>query len=400
MRFKYVILGAGPAGLAAGYRLLKHGESSFIILEKEATAGGLCRSVMVDGAPLDRGGGHFLDSRNKDACDFLFSFLPKSEWTHYKRISKIKLGNYLIDYPFELNLSQLPFHIRFRYLISYLHAILKKKKNSQTFENWVLATYGEQMAQDYLIPYNKKIWSINLKELDTSWLHKIPSVPPVKILSSLLGFTQKKVNLPSHPSFYYPKRFGYGEVWERIALSMKNHIQYNTLIKKIDIKSKTVNETYSGDVIINTIPWDIPVFSPQLPVTIQSAISALKHTTIRVSYLPKKIKTKAHWAYIPDQNTAHHREIYRSNFSKNAPGFWTETNEARSKMEQDHTKKYWINDYAYPLPTKKKQKSINLILQYFSQHGIHGVGRWGQWEHINSDITINRSFNLVDLLLS
>ena len=65
MRVKYLILGAGPAGLSLACSLLKKGEKDFFILEKNNEVGGLCRSRDVDGAPLDIGGGHFLDVRNQ-----------------------------------------------------------------------------------------------------------------------------------------------------------------------------------------------------------------------------------------------------------------------------------------------------------------------------------------------
>ena len=58
-KVRYLILGAGPSGLAFARTLLDQGENSFLILEKEEIAGGLCRSMMVDGSPFDIGGGHF-----------------------------------------------------------------------------------------------------------------------------------------------------------------------------------------------------------------------------------------------------------------------------------------------------------------------------------------------------
>ncbi len=75
-KVKYLILGAGPAGLTFANMLKRKGEESFLILEKEKEAGGLCRSAEVDGSPLDIGGGHFLDVRRPKVCEFLFDFLP------------------------------------------------------------------------------------------------------------------------------------------------------------------------------------------------------------------------------------------------------------------------------------------------------------------------------------
>ena len=90
-RVKYLILGAGPAGLSFANCLKQKGEESFLLLEKEKEAGGLCRSMDVDGAPLDIGGGHFLDVRRPEVNRFLFGFMPEEEWNRYERDSKISL---------------------------------------------------------------------------------------------------------------------------------------------------------------------------------------------------------------------------------------------------------------------------------------------------------------------
>ena len=72
---KYIILGAGPAGLTFANSLLQSKRDNFVILEKELTAGGLCRSVEVDEFPFDIGGGHFLDVRYPHVNEFLFKFM-------------------------------------------------------------------------------------------------------------------------------------------------------------------------------------------------------------------------------------------------------------------------------------------------------------------------------------
>ena len=71
------MLGAGPAGLTFANKLLQTGEDSFIVIEKETEAGGLCRSIKVDGSPFDIGGGHFLDVRRPHVNEFLFRFMPE-----------------------------------------------------------------------------------------------------------------------------------------------------------------------------------------------------------------------------------------------------------------------------------------------------------------------------------
>ena len=106
--FKYVILGAGPSGLSFAHTLRLLGEESFVVIDKESVAGGLCRSAIVDGKPLDIGGGHFLDVKRKDVLELLFRFMPREEWQEHRRVSKIRIRGVEIDHPLEGNLWQLP----------------------------------------------------------------------------------------------------------------------------------------------------------------------------------------------------------------------------------------------------------------------------------------------------
>ena len=103
-RYKYVILGAGPTGLTVANRLMDLQEDSVLILEKEEEAGGLCRSIQVDDAPLDVGGGHFLDTRSSEVTSYLFRFMEKDEWNIYERDSKIQLERGVVDHPIEANI--------------------------------------------------------------------------------------------------------------------------------------------------------------------------------------------------------------------------------------------------------------------------------------------------------
>ena len=82
-------------------RLKQMGESSFLVLEKEKEAGGLCRSAQVDGSPFDIGGGHFLDVRRPKVNEFLFQFMPEEEWDKFDRDSRIAVNGDVISHPIE-----------------------------------------------------------------------------------------------------------------------------------------------------------------------------------------------------------------------------------------------------------------------------------------------------------
>ena len=143
-KFKYIILGAGPSGLTFANKLLQSGEDSFIVLEKEAEAGGLCRTALIDNAPLDFGGGHFLDIKRKEVLDFLFSFLPEKEWQLHKRKSTIITNGTEIDYPFESNIWQLPTENQIDYLLSISKTESEKKTNAKKIYRLDILEIGRQ----------------------------------------------------------------------------------------------------------------------------------------------------------------------------------------------------------------------------------------------------------------
>lgn len=396
--YKYVILGAGPSGLAFANRLMDNGETSFVVLEKESEAGGLCRSAIVDGSPLDIGGGHILDTRNKKAIDYVFKFMPEREWNFYHRISKIRIGNNIIDYPFESNIWQFPIAKQVEYLMS----IFKSGSNldiqmPKEFIKWISWKLGDLIASDYMIPYNKKIWSINLNKLGTYWLYKLPDV---SITDTLLSCLERKSigKLPGHSNFYYPKKFGYGEVWKRMAKRLGDKILYRYSANSIDIGNRIVNNHISGDKVIVTIPWTTLKISDKLPDILVKDLNSLKKSSIRISYSPVHEPTDSHWTYFPDKTLAYHRVIYRSNFCADSKGCWYETNEKRAKMLIENEPWFFVNKFAYPLNTLGKPESMQRILEYCVKRRVFGLGRWGEWEHMNSDIAVEKGIELADKL--
>jgi len=384
--YKYIILGAGPSGLSFAHTLKDHGETSFLVLEKESVAGGLCRSEDVDGAPLDIGGGHFLDTKRKDALDLIFRFMPRTEWREYKRVSKIRIRGVEIDYPIEANLWQLPLKDQIDFLESITQAgCLQGATMPQTFEQWILWKLGKLIAEEYMLPYNRKIWSIKLNKLGTYWLYKLPSVSFRETLQSCL---EQKPNgtLPAHATFLYPKKYGYGEVWQRMGESLGDQLLAATPVSSIDIKKRIINGIFKAETIITTIPWTQWPNITHLPESVTGSIKTLTYVSIDVDYKSETLPGNAQWIYDPDEKHSYHRIVCRNNFCKESRGYWTETNSTRS-----HAQEGWRyrNQYAYPVNTKSKPSSIAEILRWAERQRIIGLGRWGTWEHMNSDVAVS-----------
>ena len=88
----------------------------------------------------------------------------------------------------------------------------------------------------------------------------------------------------------------------------------------------------------------------------------------------------------------------RHNFCATAKGFWTETNLSRFDEAGANKDNYFINKYAYPLNTLGKNESMAELLSFMKKKNIYGLGRWGEWQHYNSDVVVDRALELADKL--
>lgn len=399
---KYLILGAGPAGLTVANKLLQYGIKSFLVLERESEAGGLCRSTEVDNSPFDVGGGHFLDVRRPKVNEFLFNFMPEDEWDKYERDSRIEVNGNIINHPIKANIWQMKLEDQVEYLKSIAVAGCNIGKDKpDEFVDWIYWKLGDRIANDYMIPYNQKMFGDNLNALGTYWLEKLPNVSFEETLLSCL--TKKAYGTqPGHAQFYYPKKYGYGELWLRMAEQIKDKIIYNCTVNYIDfnkneVRTKT-NERFQVDIIISTIPWLEFGEIVGMPEEIRSSIKELKYSSVQTEYFSQNLNTEAQWIYYPDPTISYHRILVRHNFCPDSRGYWTETNGDRIVNTQSEFRHF--NKYAYPLNTLDKPKIMSNLLQWTEAHNVYGLGRWGEHQHYNSDVTVELALKMAEKLVN
>lgn len=92
-----------------------------------------------------------------------------------------------------------------------------------------------------------------LNQLDTYWLEKLLNGSFEETLLSCL--TKKAYGKPlGHAQFHYPKKYGYGELWPRMAATLEGQIEY---VKAIDFRTRAVTtsdgQNYQAEIIITTI---------------------------------------------------------------------------------------------------------------------------------------------------
>src|SRR5215831_15752700 len=92
-----LIIGAGPAGLTAGYLLSKAGKSVVVLEQDPASIGGISRTVEHEGFLFDIGGHRFFSK--SAAVEALWNEILPDDFLHRPRLSRIFYRGKFYSYP-------------------------------------------------------------------------------------------------------------------------------------------------------------------------------------------------------------------------------------------------------------------------------------------------------------
>ena len=211
-----LVLGAGPAGLTAGYMLGKAGRPA-IVLEAEDQVGGLAKTVERDGYRFDLGGHRFFTKSVE--VDALWHEVLGDEFLLRPRMSRIYWNGRFLDYPLrgtdvirKLGAVELT-----RCMASYMRAATRRNKVDETFEDWVSNRFGRRLFELFFRSYTEKVWGVPTTEIRAEW-----AAQRIKGLSFFSrregGVLRQQGNKVKSliGEFHYP-RFGPGQMWEAMT---------------------------------------------------------------------------------------------------------------------------------------------------------------------------------------
>ena len=206
---------------------------------------------------------------------------------------------------------------------------------------------------------------------------------------------------PGHATFYYPKKYGYGEVWLRMAAELGDHIRYQANVQELDVDRRCVRTAdgscIRAEKIISTIPWGSFSKIRGMDEELRRLIASLKHSAVETRYVKENLDTEAQWLYIPDEDKPYHRILVRHNFCTGSRGYWLETRKERVPMYTETTDFAYMNEYAYPMNTIGKVEAMQKILAFCREKGIYGLGRWGEHSHYNSDVVVEAAMKFAEM---
>lgn len=437
MAGKIIIIGAGPSGLGAAYRLRELEYKDWQIYEKNDYVGGLSASFKDDKGFTWDIGGHVIFSHYEYFDNLLEKFLNK-DYLEHRRKAYIWMMKRWIPYPFQNNIRYLPKKEAWECLMGLLSASRRKTAAVANFKEWILATFGEGIAQYFMLPHNLKAWSYPLEEMSYSWIGEGVSVVDFKKALRNFFFLREDISWGPHGIFKFPLCGGTGEIFRRFIPLLKDHLFLDKEITSIDIEKRQVisnsQDKIPYDVLINTMPLDKFIKIAGLTKFLGVA-NKLKHNGVLVVGLgfKKNAFSDKCWVYFPEGNCPFYRITYFSNYSPhNVPGggyssLICET--AYSEFKPPDTDKivedtilglintgilsvddrkhivstYLIDaEYAYPIPTLDRDNALDVIQPYLKQKNIYSCGRFGSWKYelANTDYCLMQGVEAVDGILA
>ena len=203
------ILGAGPAGLAAAYRLAARG-LDVIVLERNDHVGGLAASFEVTGQRVDHGSHRLHASTPPDILDFLRSRLG-DELQSRPRNGRIRLHDRWLAFPLGIgDLARgLPLGFVGRAGLSALGAAIRPRRTT-TFEDAVRTGLGRVMGEAFYFPYARKIWGIDPDELSGEQARR-------RISADSAWKLARRVLARRDGRFFFYPRGGFGRIAEVVA---------------------------------------------------------------------------------------------------------------------------------------------------------------------------------------
>ncbi len=429
MHVKYLIIGAGPTGLGAAWRLAERGENDFLVLERHPYAGGLAASFTDAAGFTWDVGGHVVFS-HYDVFDRLLDDLLGDAVLRHERESWIRVAGTFVPYPFQNNIRRLPPELAWECVEGLLAAGRDAAAGVHPnppahFREWIDRVFGPGIARLFMVPYNFKVWAHPAEAMSHRWIgERVSVVDAGRVIKNII-FGADDVAWGPNNTFSFPLRGGTGEIFRRLAARFADRVRFSEATVAVDPAARTVR-TASGqaigyDHLLSTGPLDRLVIDQLRGATpaMVAAAKRLKHNGAYIHGLgfdgaPPDSRC---WMYFPEANCPFYRVTNFHNYSPlNTPdpdgmrprqrALMTETSFSGHKPEDPATLvdrtvaglaattltapddagrivSTWEMrvDYAYPIPCLERDAALAVIQPALEAMGVFSRGRFGGFKY-------------------
>jgi protoporphyrinogen oxidase len=436
-----VILGAGPTGLGAAYRLNEEARTDWQLFESSSHVGGLSASFVDDQGFTWDIGGHVLFSHYPYFDAAVEQALSGAYYEH-QRESWVRIQGGWVPYPFQNNVRYLLETSR-DLCVNGLRRLAGDPAQAANFREWMDAVFGEGIVRYFMEPYNRKVWGVPLESMSKDWIAERVSVVDLARIERNIAEQRDDLSWGPNNTFKFPQHGGTGAIYSGIAGNFADRIAFNHEMVAIDPLAKRI--TFSNgivksyDILINTPPLDLLVSKiAGAPEEVESAAAKLVHNSgliVGLGLRGRRDDTKC-WMYFPEDNCPFYRVTNFHNYSPyNVPGgrvdqyfsLMCETTYSAHKpvdketivedtiqglinagmieerQRQDIVSTYVIDiPYSYPVPTLERDAALQVIQPWLEARGIYSRGRFGAWKYEvgNMDHSFMQGVEVIERILA
>lgn len=433
---KIVILGAGPTGLGAGYRLQERGHDDWHIYEAADHVGGLAASVTTPNGFVYDTGGHVMFSSYSYFHQLVDTLLGE-DFTRIERESWIWMQQRWVPYPFQNNIKFLERESVLECLLG-LATSRADAAGARNFGEWMLATFGEGITRLFMRPYNFKVWAHPAELMSKDWIAERVSVVTLESVLRNVILDREDSSWGPNNSFKFPLYGGTGGLYERFHPYVDAHLTLNARATAVDPDARVVRFADGSeaeyDVLLSSLPLNRLVsMLTRAPSDLQRAAEQLDWSSglfVGIGVARPDPGDRC-WVYFPEEEAPFYRATYLSRYSPHmAPAghmcLVTETSHSQHKPvdrstivddtidgliatgilnEDDRAR---IVDrtlievpMAYPIPTGRRDDALAELQPWLMERGVYSRGRFGAWlyEIGNMDHSIMQGVEFVDHML-
>jgi protoporphyrinogen oxidase len=331
---KVVVLGAGPAGISAAWRLTTMGYP-VTVLERDGAVGGMGRTLKIGDLNVDFGPHTFHIRETPESKEILKTITPffgENPLT-LTRGTRVLLRGKEYVYPLEIFqvligvnplLSAL---ILFDYSIATLRSFFAPATEDHSFEEWGVRNLGRTLYDLCFGIYSSRVWGLPTSQISSKQAQRVAKLNLKNIILRTLGI---KADPATYFTKYFYPRQGISVLFENMAAEVRKGgntvlldspavriVTENNVAKRVEYTNAEGTQSIDCDIVLSTLPLPalVGLMSPAMPAAIQTHAKRLRYRSLKLIYIVLKRPqlTDYHWVYLLDE----HYRVNRMSEQKN-----------------------------------------------------------------------------------
>jgi protoporphyrinogen oxidase len=331
-----VVLGAGPAGISAGWRLAEHG-AAVTVLERDTAVGGMGKTLQLGAYGVDFGPHTFHIRETDESREIIKTIKPffgKDPLILTRGTRVFLQGKYYI-YPLELLQvltgvkPTLAARIVWDYAVATLKTTFSPPKQADSFEDWGVRNLGRTLYDLCFGIYSERVWGLPTAQISSKQAQRVAKLNLKNIILRTLGL---KPDPQAHFTEYMYPRAGISQLYENMATRFRECggelllespavrlEREGNRIARVVYRQNGHEETRPCSGVVSTLPLPalVNLIEPALPTDVVAHAAKLRYRSLKLVYivLNREQLTDFHWVYLLDEGFRINRVSEQKNVS-------------------------------------------------------------------------------------